>query len=228
MAEEKIDRSQITAKFDAIVFDLDGTLLDTLPDLVALTNATLAECGYPERTHDEILSFVGSGVRALIRLAVPEGTSEAAVDEAAEVWKSLYPRYGYQLTKPYTGMKEVLAALKDAGVKLAVLSNKFDGAAREVVQTFYPGVFDSVHGESPDFPRKPDPTGLNKLLAELGTDASRCAFVGDSSNDVGVARNAGAYAVGVTWGYGDRATLVSDGADVLIDRPDQLLEALQA
>ncbi len=209
--------------FDAFVFDLDGTLLDTLPDLVELTNATLRSCGYPERTHDEILSFVGSGVKALIRLAVPPESSDADVDEASRCWKRLYPEYGYKLTRPYSGIERMLGQLKERGVKLAVLSNKFDGATKEVIGTFLPDVFDSVHGESPDFPRKPDPTGLNKLLEEFDVSADRCVFVGDSSNDTRVARAAGAYAVGVTWGYGDASVLRENGADLVIDHPEELL-----
>lgn len=212
--------------FDTFVFDLDGTLLDTLPDLVELTNATLRACGYPVRTHDEILSFVGSGVKALIRLAVPSEVPDAAVDQASERWKELYPIYGYKLTRPYPGIESTLAALKERGCKLAVLSNKFDGAAREVIDAFLPGIFDSVHGESPEFPRKPDPTGLNKLLEELGSSARRCVFVGDSSNDTRVAIAAGAYAVGVSWGYNDVATLFGNGASAVIDHPEQLLDLL--
>ena len=104
---------------DAVVFDLDGTLLDTLPDLVELTNATLRACGYPERTHDEILSFVGSGVKALIRLAVPPEASDDAVEEASKRWKRLYPEYGYKLTRPYPGIERTLGELKERGVKLA-------------------------------------------------------------------------------------------------------------
>ena len=202
---------------DAVVFDLDGTLLDTLPDLVELTNATLRACGYPERTHDEILSFVGSGVKALIRLAVPSEASDDAVEEASKRWKRLYPEYGYKLTRPYSGIERTLGELKERGVKLAVLSNKFDGATKEVIE-----------GESPDYPRKPDPTGLNKLLAELGVPAQRCVFVGDSSNDTGAACAAGAYAVGVAWGYNDAALLKESGAELVIDRPEELLSLLDA
>ncbi len=214
--------------FDTFVFDLDGTLLDTLPDLVELTNATLRACGYPERTHDEILSFVGSGVKALIRLAVPAEAPDEAVEEASKRWKQLYPEYGYKLTRVYPGIEQVLKSLKERGIKLAVLSNKFDGAAKEVIEAFLPGWFDSVHGESPDFPRKPDSTGLNRLLGELGSSADRCVFVGDSSNDTRVARTAGAYAVGVAWGYNDTAVLRDNGADLIIDHPDELLSLLEA
>lgn len=220
------DEKRGSRAFDAFIFDLDGTLLNTLPDLVEITNATLRECGYPERTHDEILSFVGSGVRALIRLAAPAGADDADVDRAAECWKRLYPDYGYRLTRPYPGIEPMLSELKAAGVKLGVLSNKFDEAAKEVIGVFLPDIFDAVHGESPDYPRKPDPTGLSKMLAGLGSSADRCVFVGDSSNDILVARAAGAYSVGVTWGYGAVDVLLEDGADKIIDQPAQLLELL--
>ena len=150
------------------------------------------------------------------------------MEEASKRWKRLYPEYGYKLTRPYPGIKRTLGELKERGVKLAVLSNKFDGATKEVIEAFLPGFFDRVQGESPDCPRKPDPTGLNKLLAELDVPAQRCVFVGDSSNDTGVARAAGAYAVGVAWGYNDTALLKESGAELVIDRPEELLSLLDA
>lgn len=213
-------------KRDTFVFDLDGTLLNTLPDLVELTNAALRECGFPQHTTEEIKSYVGSGVMALIRLAVPADAGEESVERAATLWKELYPKYGYSLTKPYAGIEDALSELKKRGVRLAVLSNKYDSAAREVVERFFPGVFDSVHGESPDFPRKPDPAGLNRLLAELGSSTQRCVFVGDSSNDMRVARAVDAFAVGVEWGYNPVSVLEETGADVVIQQPAQLLEFL--
>ena len=159
-------------------------------------------------------------MKALIRLAVPPEASDDAVEEASKRWKRLYPEYGYKLTRPYPGIERTLGELKERGVKLAVLSNKFDGATKEVIEAFLPGFFDRVQGESPDYPRKPDPTGLNKLLAELDVPAQRCVFVGDSSNDTGVARAAGAYAVG-RLGYNDTALLKESGAELVIDRPDR-------
>lgn len=222
------ETSPIAFPRDTFVFDLDGTLLDTLPDLVELTNATLRECGFPQHTKEEIQSYVGSGVKALIRLAVPASAGEDAVERAADLWKELYPQYGYRLTQPYPGIEDALRELKESGVKLAVLSNKYDGATREVIARFFPGVFDSVHGESPDFPRKPDPTGLRKVLSELGSCASRCAFVGDSSNDMGVARAVDALAVGVSWGYNPVSTLFETGADLVIHDPCELVDLLGA
>lgn len=211
---------------DAVVFDLDGTLLNTLPDLVALTNAVLDACGYPQRTADEVLSFVGSGVKALIRLAVPSDASDADVERASSLWQEMYPDYGHKLTRPYDGIPEMLAQLKSTGVALGVLSNKFDAGVRDVIGSFLPGVFDIAHGESPEYPRKPDPTGLLRMLGELGTTPQRCVFVGDSFNDVNVARSSGAYSVAVSWGYTDLPTLKTLGAASIINAPGELLDVL--
>ena len=208
--------------YDAYIFDLDGTLLDTLPDLVNITNMALAEYGMPARTRDEINSFVGNGGRALLGKAVSPGTEDAVVDEIFAYWRALYPEYGHKYTKPYEGMPEALAQLKADGAKLGVLSNKFDAAAKAVIAEHYPGVFDSVQGEGPDTPRKPDPTGLRAMLDAFGVKPEHVAYVGDSGSDMAVAHAVGCLAVGVTWGYRSASDLQTAGADVLIDAPFQL------
>ena len=123
---------------DTFIFDLDGTLLDTLPDLVELTNATLRECGWPERTPQEVLSFVGNGVKALMYQAVPEGANSEDVENAMRRWKALYPAYGYRLTKAYDGIPETIAELKRRGAKLAVLSNKPEDLTCALVPLHFP------------------------------------------------------------------------------------------
>lgn len=203
--------------FDSFIFDLDGTLLDTLPDLVRLTNKVLAERGWPERTHDEVLGFVGGGGRVLLRRAAPEEASESDVDDAFARWRALYPEFGHALTHPYPGMHETLVQLKSRGVKLGVLSNKFDEAARKVVADHFPGMFDLVRGECAEIPRKPDPTGLRWMMAALGVSPARTAYVGDSVTDMEVARAAGATPIAVTWGY-QRPT-----APLVITTPSDLL-----
>ena len=211
--------------FDAVVFDLDGTILDTLPDLVELTNAVMRAGGYPTHTTTEVLTFVGGGIDVLLQRALPQGTNPEAIAACRKLWVELYPQYGYELTKPYDGMEAALAQMKDAGLRLGVLSNKFDTAAREVVETYYPEAFDLVRGESPSTPRKPDPTGLLKMVDDLGTTPVRTAYVGDSgATDMAVAQAAGAYAIGVTWGYQSVDTLVEHGARLLVDSPAQLAE----
>ena len=210
-------------RFETFVFDLDGTLLDTLPDLVVLTNETLHKMGFPARTEQEILSFVGNGVRALMYQAVPEGTDPAKAEEAMDVWRNLYPEHGVALTKPYAGMPEALKSLKAQGKKLAVLSNKFDGGVQELIPVLFPGMFDVAHGESADIPRKPDPTGLLRTIEELGADLATTVYVGDSGGDMKTAHNAGVFALGVSWGYRPEEELREAGCDALIHHPAELL-----
>lgn len=215
-----------TPRFDTFVFDLDGTLLDTLPDLVVLTNAVLRECGFPERTSAEVLSYVGNGVKALMYQAVPQDADEEAVEAAMRRWKELYPQYGYRLTKAYEGIPETVAELERRGARLGVLSNKFDAGVQEVVGVYLPGLFAVAHGESADTPRKPDPTGLLRTIEELGSTPERTAYVGDSTGDIAVSRNAGTYAVAVTWGYHGAERLRAASADLVIDDPRALLDLL--
>ncbi len=210
--------------FDAFIFDLDGTLLDTLPDLVVLTNRALAELGFPPRSIEEIHSYVGNGVRALMYQAVPDGTPDDQTEKALAHWKALFPSYDNALTKPYPGMPETLARLKEQGTKLGVLSNKFDGGVQQVMNQFMPGVFAVMHGECDGIPRKPDPTGLLRTIEELGSSPARTAYVGDSPGDVRTARNAGTFAIGVPWGYHHADELVAAGADIVIGAPEDLLQ----
>ena len=211
------------ARFDTLVFDLDGTLLDTLPDLVVLTNAALAEHGFPSRTTDEIHSFVGNGARALMYQAVPAGTPADQAEAVMHRWKELYPVLGNKLTEPYPHMPETLAELKRLGIRLGVLSNKFDQGVRDVIDEYLPDLFGVMYGECDQIPRKPDPTGLLRTIRELGSTPERTAYVGDSPGDVKVARNAGTFAIGVGWGYHDAAHLREAGADVVIDDARDLL-----
>ncbi|WP_239442812.1 HAD family hydrolase [Gordonibacter sp. An230] len=216
-----------SARFDTFIFDLDGTLLDTLPDLVELTNATLRECGYPERTQLEILSFVGNGVKALMYQAVPEDADIDDVEHAMKRWKDLYPIYGHRFTRAYDGIPDTIAALKKGGAKLAVLSNKFDGAVREIVDAYLPGLFSVAHGECADFPRKPDPAGLLRTIDELGSTKERTAYIGDSTGDVKASRNAGVYSISVTWGYHTEEQLINAEPDLIIHHSTELLQFLK-
>lgn len=199
--------------FDTFVFDLDGTLLDTLPDLTVLTNEALAQEGYPPRTQDEIHGFVGNGLMALMYQAIPEGTDAGDAERAMERWKDLFPTYGNDLTVPYPKVQEMLSELLKRGCKLGVLSNKFDAGVQQVIGQKLPGIFEVAHGECAEIPRKPDPTGLLRTIRELGSIPERTVYVGDSPGDVRTARNAGAFAVAVTWGYHDEADFSAEGAD---------------
>lgn len=210
--------------FDAYIFDLDGTLLNTLPDLVNLTNKVLREWDMPERTTEEINSFVGSGARALLQKAASPDTPDEAINSILARWKELYPEYGHQFTQPYDGIPDVLAELKARGAKLGVLSNKFDAAVASVIGEHFPEVFDLARGECPEIPRKPDPAGLRWMMARLKVAPEHVAYVGDSGGDMMVAQAAGAYPVGVTWGYRSAGELRERGARVLINTPRELLD----
>lgn len=209
--------------FRAFIFDLDGTLLDTLPDLVVVTNAALAACGYPERTTEEIKSFVGNGVKALMYQAVPEGTDEEHAEAAMRTWKEVHPVLEGKLTTPYPGIVETVEHLRSLGAKTAVLSNKYDEGVQHVMEQFMPGLFDVRHGECASIPRKPDPTGLVKTMGELGVDAELCAYIGDSPGDIVTAKAAGVLAVGVAWGYHNARDLADAGADIVISQAQDLL-----
>lgn len=214
--------------FDTFVFDLDGTLLDTIPDLIVVTNKTLEHFGCPTHTDEEILSYVGDGAQRLIYRAMPEGTSDETCAEALAHWKALYPKIGLELTKPYANMPETLAQLKAQGCKLAVLSNKYEDGVKDVIPKYLPNLFDVLHGECEEIPRKPDPTGLLRTIRELGSTPERTAYVGDSAGDMRVAQNAGTFAIGVDWGYNPASTLQSAGANIILSNPTELLQFAQA
>ena len=209
--------------YNTFVFDLDGTLLDTLPDLVELTNEALREQGFPSRTRDEIHSFVGAGAEALLRLAVPATAPSEQADATMRRWKELYPIIGNKLTRAYPHMVETLQELKGRGVRLGVLSNKFDAGVHDVINLYLPDIFDVMHGESEEIPRKPDPTGLLRTIAELDSTPAQTVYVGDSGTDVAVSRNAGVFSLGAAWGYHGAAGLRKAGADAVIEDPRELL-----
>ena len=212
--------------FDAYIFDLDGTVLDTLPDLVNITNTVLAEWDMPTHTTEEVNSYVGNGARMLLVRAAPEGTPDDVIDALLARWRGIYPELGHQFTHPYAGIPETLDELKSRGAKLGVLSNKFDAATCAVIGRHFPGVFDLVRGDKPPAPRKPDPTVLLQMLDELGVTAAETAYVGDAMVDLQVARRAGVAAVGVSWGYDAANPLPVHELDAYLHNPAELLDLL--
>lgn len=207
----------------AYIFDLDGTLLDTLPDLVRLTNMVLEERGWPTRSSAEILSYVGDGGRMLLTRAAPSDTASDQIDEAFAVWQELYPTYGHALTKPYEDIPQTLSLLKQKGMRLGVLSNKFDAAAQSVITEHFPGVFDIVRGECEDIPRKPDPRGLEYMMRQLDVLPEQTVYVGDSPSDIATAQAAGVVSVGVAWGYRSAADLEAAGATRIATEPSEII-----
>jgi len=210
--------------FTTFIFDLDGTLLDTLPDLVILTNKVLESKGLPLRSEQEILSFVGNGFRALMYQAVPQGTDPQKAEEAVESWREMYPTFGSNLTKPYSEIEHVVNKLYEQNKTLGVLSNKFDAGAKQIVTEYFPGVFSAIYGEGPGIPRKPDPTGLLKIMEELGAKPEETLYVGDSFGDFLTAQRAGIQGLCVSWGYHSKHELEKAGVAKIIESPLELLE----
>ena len=198
----------------AILFDLDGTLLDTLGDLHAAVNVVLEQFGYPKRSIEEVCRFVGNGAAQLIRLAVPEGADHAPVLAAFQIH---YAANCDILTKPYDGILQMLETMgKD--YPLAVVSNKPDRAVKELAAIYFPGLY--ARGESADCPRKPAPDMVFRAMEAL--DADRCVYVGDSDVDVATANNAGVPCLSVTWGFRSEEELLAAGAEYFCDHPTQL------
>lgn len=204
----------------AVLFDLDGTLLDTLPDIYYPLNETLSSFGYPVCTREQVRRYIGAGTRKLIERALPEGVENA--DEIYAAFRSSYGGTSHARTKPYPGIGELLLSLKERGVKLAVVSNKPQEAATTAIQTFFPGLFSFVQGDSGDFPCKPDPTAARYCALTLHVPLKECVFVGDGETDVAIARNAGMRGVSVLWGYRDREELAREGATLFAETPELL------
>lgn len=212
-------------RYDAVVFDLDGTLLDTLDDLKNAVNYALGEMGFPQRSREEVKAFVGNGVARLMERSVPAGTSPQDTATALTVFKSYYGPHSKDNTAPYPGIPEALKALREAGCKLAVVSNKFDAAVKDLARDYFPGLMDLAAGENEanGVPKKPDPTMVLQTLKALGVSPERAVYVGDSDVDLQTAKNAGLPCISVTWGFRDRDFLLTQGASVLIDHPRELL-----
>ncbi len=212
----------------AVIFDLDGTLLNTLGDLRAATNHALEVRGLPPHSMEEIRQFIGNGIRLLICRAMPEGTPEAEIDAALDDFKAYYAAHIHDRTVPYDGIPQLLTALRKHGIKVAVLSNKIDSASQQLIEYFFPGKTDVVFGEHVGVPRKPDPTSCRMVMQQLGVQPEQVLYVGDSGTDMQTAKNAGLYAVGVTWGFRSKEVLLKYGADVLVHRPEQILQILDS
>lgn len=212
---------------EAVIFDLDGTLLYTLEDLKNSTNFSLRTFGYPERTLEEVRQFVGNGVRKLIERAVPEGTDTGITEEVLRVFKENYGQNMYNCTKPYNSIEKLLLGLRQNGLKTAVVSNKFDLAVKELCKKYFGNLIDVAIGQREDVPKKPAPDGVFAAIDELGVKLKNCIYVGDSDVDVLTARNSGLPCIGVTWGYREKELLESKGADYIVNDPLEILDLIK-
>lgn len=207
----------------AIVFDLDGTLLDTLADLAASTNYALRSCGMPEHSIDDVRRFVGNGVRMLMTRAVPDGESNPRFDEAFSVFRQHYMQHCLDTTCPYPGIMDALAKLKEKGMMLAIVSNKMQAATEELRQHFFSQYIDVAIGESAAIRKKPAPDTVNEALRLLGISHDEAIYVGDSDVDIDTARAAMMPCASVLWGFRDRQFLLNHGATRLLSSPEELL-----
>ena len=201
--------------YKAVIFDLDGTLLDTLKDLANSVNYALREFGYPERTIDEVRRFVGNGVIKLMKRAAPDGIDEEAFEKCFNAFRSHYLEHMYDNTKPYEGIMEMLSILKEKGVKTAVVSNKLHSGVVGLCEDFFGGQLTSAYGVNTEDERKPQPKNVLRALADLGVGAEETVYVGDSGVDVQTAKNAGLKCIGVTWGFRSEEELLEAGAEYI-------------
>lgn len=208
----------------AVVFDLDGTLLNTLDDLKESTNFALRKFNYPERTLEEVRCFVGNGVRKLIERAVPEDCKN--IDECLEVFKNNYSENMYNHTQAYNGILKILEELHKDKVKIGVVSNKFDSAVKDLCKKYFGDLVDTAIGQNDDVPKKPAPDGVLKAMKILGSDKNSTIYAGDSDVDIQTAKNAGLKCIGVTWGFRTKDYL--KGADFIVDSPDEILKIVRS
>ncbi|MBE6631063.1 MAG: HAD family hydrolase [Ruminococcaceae bacterium] len=199
-------------KYNTVLFDLDGTLLYTLQDIKDSLNKALVRFGLPERSEDEVRKFVGNGVESLVALAIAGGRSDPNYEEALNFFVSDYKAHCNDNTKAYEGVNELLSELRKEGIKVAVISNKFDAATKELCKKFFDGKYDLACGSSPEIKKKPCPDIVYKVLSDLNSDKASAVMVGDSEVDVETAKAADIDCIAVTWGYRDTDVLKNSGA----------------
>ncbi|WP_224362408.1 HAD family hydrolase [Hyalangium versicolor] len=212
----------------AAIFDLDGTLVDSLADIAASMNHSLVQHGLPTHPVDDYRHYVGEGVMTLVRKATPSDREDLHASILA-TYRAYYAEHLFDQTRLFPGIPGVLAQLAADEVRLAVLSNKADAFTRQLVEGLLPGVpFAAIYGERQGVPRKPDPTAALALASELGVAPRECAFVGDTSVDMNTSRNAGMYGVGVTWGFRGVEELRAAGARALATSAEELITVLRS
>lgn len=210
--------------YNTFIFDLDGTLLNTLDDLAASVNYALRTHGMPERTQDEVRSFVGNGVRLLMERAIPEGTDNPRFEETFATFRQYYMDHSLDKTRPYEGIPEMIHALKQRGCRLAVVSNKFYAATQELIRHFFPEITVAIgEHESEGIRKKPAPDTVFEALRQLGVGKENAVYVGDSDVDLQTAHNSGLPCISVLWGFRDRDFLLAHGATTFISQPKELL-----
>lgn len=212
-------------QYNTYIFDLDGTLLDTLDDLTAAVNYALRQHGMPEHTREEVRHMVGNGVRLLMVRAVPDGDKNPRFDDAFRTFREYYMEHSLDTTRPYDGIPELLAALRQQGKRVAVVSNKFYAATRELCRHFFADTVEVAIGEheAEGIRKKPAPDTVIEALSLMGVEPDGAVYIGDSEVDIATARNSGLPCISVLWGFRDRDFLQAHGATDFISSPAELL-----
>ena len=222
MNNDKIIGNSITT----IVFDMDGTVLNTLDDLTVSMNYVLGQFGYPGHTVEEYRLFFGNGVKEALRLALPDDVSSEVIDDMLPIYKEHYDAHCLDKTRPYDGIVEVMKELKDRWYKLAIVSNKIDSAVKELNKRFFSDAVEVAIGEKPGVNRKPAPDMVEVALKELGSTKEESVYVGDSEVDFMTAKNSELPCISVLWGFRDKDYLIEQGAYCFADAPQDIINIL--
>ena len=213
-------------KYDAILYDMDGTVLDTLGDLCDSVNYSLAQFSFPAITMREAAQYLGKGARRLITLACPEGTDEETVEKVLAFYLPWYNEHCRIKTAPYDGILEMMHKFRALGVKQAVISNKPDPAVQSLAEDFFSGLLELAVGESKDVRRKPAPDGVLNAAKKMNMPLDRCVYIGDTEVDIETAKNAGMDCISVTWGFRSAQQLIDSGASVMVNNAEELFDWL--
>lgn len=214
-------------KYQTVIFDMDGTILETLEDMRDSVNVTMDQVGCPHRSLEEVRRFVGNGAAKLIERCMPQGAQDPRFETAFRLYKQYYDTHAQIKTGPYQGIPELLRTLKDRGVQIAVVSNKPDEAVKTLAEYYFPGLFPVAIGQRPGIETKPAPDSVFEAMHLLGARPETSVYVGDSDVDIDTARNAGLDCLSVTWGFRDVDFLLAHGAKHLVHSAGELFRVLE-
>ncbi|MBQ8924343.1 MAG: HAD family hydrolase [Lachnospiraceae bacterium] len=205
--------------YNTVIFDLDGTLLNTLDDLYDSVNYALDKMGYPLRTKEEVRFFLGNGIKVLMKKSLPESAGDEDFEKSIAYFKEYYNVHNQDKTRPYDGVIELMHSLKEKGIKMAIVSNKIQSAVDDLYERYFKDVVDVAIGDSPEFRRKPAPDSCFKVMEILGSDVEDAIYVGDSEVDMETAKNAGLPCISCLWGFRDKDYLIDKGAVIFAEIP---------
>ena len=214
-------------EYQTYIFDLDGTLLNTLRDLASSTNYALRTHGMPERTVEEVRMFVGNGVKKLMERAIPDGLENPLFEETFSTFRSHYLHHNLDTTAPYPGIAQLLQQLHHKGKRIAIVSNKFYAATQELARHFFPDTVEVAIGEREGIRKKPAPDTVLEAMRQMGVSVEGAVYIGDSDVDILTARNSGLPCISVLWGFRDRDFLLQHGATCLVNNPEEILPSAQ-